>query len=107
MNETTGPGDNAPSTTPDDGIQAEYDWSAVTPSTAVIETLAVALDRDPTKITPLYDSVDPDAVDTLVSQNRKASAAGNPTVSFLHDGHEVTVDAAGTIVVREVEATGE
>jgi hypothetical protein len=107
MNGKPGPGDDVPATTPEGEVQAEYDWSAVTPSTAVVETLAVAMDREPTKITPLYESVDPDALDTLVSQDRKASSAGNSTVSFHHDGHEVTVDAAGTIIVRLVEATGE
>lgn len=106
MNGKTWPGDDGPPTIPDGGIRAEYDWSAVTPSTAVIETLAIALDREPTKVTPLYETVDPDALDTLVSRGRKASAAVGPSVRFIHDGHEVTVDSAGTIVVRQVEPTG-
>ena len=70
---------------------------------AVIETLAIALNREPMTIDPLYDSVDPDVLDALVCSNRDGSHDGGLSVRFTHDGHDVTVNAAGTVLTRPVE----
>lgn len=95
--------DDGSPTSPDGEIRAEYDWLAVAPSTAVIETLAIALNRHPTTIDPLYGSVDPDALDVLVCPDRSGAPRGRLSVRFTHNGHDVTVDSAGTVVTRPVE----
>lgn len=89
---------------PDGEIRAEYDWSTVAPSLAVIETIAIALDREPTTIEPLFESVDPDALDRLVHSDGFSSADGGPYVRFTHVGHDVTVHAGGTVVTRPTDS---
>lgn len=81
-------------------IQAEFDWSAKAPSNAVVEAVAIASDREPTAVEPLYESVDPDALDALVGSNGTDSEDGEASVSFEHAGHVVTVHSDGSVVVR-------
>lgn len=103
MTKSRRPGDAGPPESPDAEIRAEYDWSDVPPSTAVIETLAIALNREPTMIDPLYDSVDPDALGRLVRPEGQGPPDGGLSVSFTYEGHDVTADSAGMVVVRRVE----
>lgn len=87
----------------DDGpgaIRAEFDWSTVPPSTAVVETVAIAADRDPVALEPLYDAIDPDALDALIHSRGARSTDGDATVTFGIDGYQVTIQRAGTVVVR-------
>ena len=101
---TPGPPDrpDTPSGT-DDAIRAEYDWTATTPSTAVIEKFAIASDREPTGIEPLYEVIDSDALNALVRSNGTDSVGGGTTVSFEFAGQSVTVHGGGAVVVRPVE----
>ena len=94
---------------PDDGernpdadgvIRAAFDWSSEDPTTAVVEAVAIAADREPTAIEPLYGAVDPDALDALVRSNGTAAEGADATVSFPFAGHDVTVRGDGTVVVR-------
>jgi hypothetical protein len=87
-----------------DGIvRAEYDWASTSPSTAVVETVAVALDRAATTLDPLYESVDPDALDALVRSSEPP--ARYVTVSFGFAGQQVTVHGTGEVVVRTTDRT--
>lgn len=85
---------------PDDVVRAEYDWSSVSPSTAVVETVAVAVDRDPTELDSLYDSLEPDALDALLRQDRSDRPVAKTRVSFTFAGRRVTVHSTGDVVVR-------
>lgn len=87
----------------DDGrIRAECDWSSQSPSMAVIETVAIAANAEPTTIEPLYDSVDLDALDALVQLNGRDSKKSDVTVTFTHGGHEVHVRSEGVVIVCPV-----
>lgn len=81
-------------------IRDEYEWSSTAPSTAIIEALAIATDCKPQELDPLYDSVDPDAVNTLVRSNASKSTDSISTISFTHAGHDVTIHSDGELVVR-------
>ena len=81
-------------------VRARFEWSSTTPSTAVIETVAAATGRDPMTIESLYERVDPDALDALVSPSGSASGNGNVTVSFSFADRSVTVHRNGEVVVR-------
>ena len=85
-------------------IRADYDWTAIPPSTAVIETVAVALDQEPTEITPLYDVIDPDALNTLIRSSDPDSVDDELTVTFPIAGQSVTVHGRGTVTIRPAEA---
>lgn len=65
------------------------------PSIAVVETVAVATNREATGLPPLYDTVDVDSLDALMR-----SANGGPgtvSVSFRYADVDVTVDSTGDI----------
>lgn len=79
-------------------IRHEWDRSEL-PSTAVIDAVAAATNRDPTTMSQLYDYVDPDALDSLMTPQNDGST--NPvTVSFMYDGVAVRVDSRGWVAVQ-------
>lgn len=83
-------------------ISHRYDWTDTDPSTAVVETLAVAINREPLNTDPLYESVDPDALNALFDPG-----AGGTTpdlrVSFQYQDFLVAVSASGTISITPLE----
>lgn len=70
-------------------------------STAVVLAVARASGTDPMELPPLYDHVDPDALDALVAHNTERSAQTNLAITFLFTGYEVTIRADGEIIVSE------
>ncbi|MFC5969874.1 HalOD1 output domain-containing protein [Halomarina salina] len=61
------------------------------PSTGIVGAVASAEGVPPRTLEPLYDTVDPDALDALV-------ADPNPVhVQFEYEGHIVTVDCGGRV----------
>ena len=65
---------------------------------AVIATLAEAMDADPTEMDPLHSTVDPDALDALVSDRNGTS--GDIHVTFTHEDRTITVYSRGTVTVN-------
>lgn len=57
----------------------------------VIQKVATTTNSDALELPPLYDAIDPDALDALVEE----MSAGK--VSFPYAGHEVTIRSDGTI----------
>lgn len=84
---------------PDGTLRSEYDWSSISPSTAVVESVAEAVDRETTDLDSLYDSLDPDALDALVGADRTPRDRADTTVSFTFAGRRVTVHSSGEVVV--------
>lgn len=71
----------------------ELSTSSVTPSQAVVEAVAATTGVDPLALEPpLYDVVDPEALDTLLE-------SGGTAVSFEYDGHAVRVEETGRVYV--------
>lgn len=72
------------------------------PTEAVIQAVADASGRTPIETVedapPLYESVDPDALDALLGTDRSASLT---SVRFVYDGYVVTVDNTGAVTVVE------
>jgi len=62
-----------------------------TVSERVIRTVAEATDTDPAALPPLYESVDPDALNELVE------SMSDGEVSFEHADCEITVDSDGGV----------
>lgn len=81
-------------------VRGQYDWSTTPPAMAVIETVAVAVDRSPADLNPLYDSVDPEALNALV---RSSSTGEGVVVSLSFAGQTVIVDSRGEVIVRDGE----
>lgn len=75
----------------------KFDWTDISPSLAVIETIAEAADCDPIKLEPLFETIDPDALDRVMRGNGTDPHERNLTVSFLYNGYEVTVQSKGVV----------
>lgn len=78
--------------------RSEYDWADIHPTTAIIETVARSLDRDPIELTQLSDVIDTDAVDKIL-MNGRPSRKGDVSMSFTYEGHEVTAKSSGLVTV--------
>lgn len=72
-----------------------------TPSEAVVDAVAEAEGADPTTLPPLFDAVDPDALDSLFETTSVAPAASTAQVTFSYAGYEVTVEADGAVDLAE------
>lgn len=83
-------------------IRVEYHRTDITPSLAVVEAIADLAGVEPTALADeagivLYDHVDPDALDALVTGSRDVD------VSFTVAGYDVTVDDTDVVVSQSTE----
>ena len=67
------------------------------PSEAVVMAVAALTNTDPTELKPLYDAVDPDALDALFRHAASRERHTNHRVSFLYHGFDVRVRSDGAI----------
>lgn len=95
MNSSKGTAGAAHTTSHPCDVQAEYEWDDIRPSTAIISSVAVALNRRPRDLEPLYSAIDPDDLDALFS----AAAGDALLVTFEYCGLDVTVTASGDVIV--------
>jgi len=61
----------------------------------VVERVATVTNREATKLPPLYDTIDPDILDAVVSS--VAENSSSLTVQFAYAGQQVTVNGEGTV----------
>lgn len=89
-----------------DSVRREYDWTETTPSTAVLDAVAVASGTDPTTFPPLYSCVDSDALDSLLVPGDATGFTSSVEISFSYAGHEVLVRSDGVVVVDPPTTSG-
>ena len=82
---------------PAETLRTGYDWSAITPSMAVIEVVSDVSGKNPTDLEPLYFSVDPGALDRLVQGNGVNADIQKLSVSFTFTGYAITVWSHGIV----------
>lgn len=83
---------------PDDGERA---------SEAVVTAVATLDGTSPVELDPLYDVVEPDALDALITHARRTDATGTHELRFSYEGYDVDVSSDGRIRVQlESAATG-
>ena len=75
------------------------DWHDDRPSTAVVAAVADAENASAADLPPLYDSVDPDALDEFVAND----GANSRKVEFEFAGYEIVVEGDGTLSVEPAE----
>ena len=75
----------------------EFDWTEIAPSTAVIELIAEESGQDPTELEPLYDSVDPDALEQLIRGNGANQHDNTVSVSFAYNEYAVVIQSGGLV----------
>jgi len=69
-------------------------------SERVVQAVATTSNADPLELPPLYDAVDPDALDALVT------GIADGKVTFTYAGYEVTLTSDGAVTTEEIAATG-
>ncbi|WP_226038991.1 HalOD1 output domain-containing protein [Natrinema sp. DC36] len=81
---------------------ARYDWTANDdPSISIVRTVAAVTGTEPTEMRPLYEVVDPEAMNRLLT---RAGARTRPIrLSFRFENCAVTVHADGRVIVAPCE----
>ncbi|MDS0221985.1 hypothetical protein NDI54_11570 [Haloarcula sp. S1AR25-5A] len=92
--------DNRSGRAPDstDLLHAEFDWNVISPSLAVVQTVAIAADRKAIELPPLIETVDPDALDELFESPTKPDSS--ISLSFRLGDYAVTVTEYGDVYVH-------
>ena len=76
---------------------AQYDIADGQPITAaVVDAVATTAGTDPIELPPLYDSVDPDALDTLFERQREGT---DLEIAFSYTGYRVVIEDGERITV--------
>lgn len=70
-------------------------------SKEVIRVLSEKTGIDPVELSPLYESVDPDALDALFTPDSREPVLG--TATFEHADHEVTISYDGEVVITATQ----
>lgn len=68
-------------------------------SHAVVNAVATAEERDPTTLPPLYNAIDPDALDALFAD--RGDQLGR--IAFRYHGYDVAVSENGHVVLDSIE----
>lgn len=86
-----------------DGIERKtyqivHDWRDDTPlSATIVTTISSVRDKPVTDLPPLYDTIDPDALDVLFQPSQGGCSRNEGELSFPFDEVSVTVHASGEI----------
>lgn len=70
------------------------------PSLTVIDRIAALEETDPVELPPLYDAIDPEALDSLVDPPATDDSRTASTVRFAYCGYDVRVRSDGEIMVE-------
>lgn len=82
-----------------DGSTDQDGWNRYErPSVAIVEALAEATGREPTALPSLHHSVDPDALDTLLTGGTRRGEQIH--LSFTYDGVLISVGSDGDLSIR-------
>ncbi|MCU4971408.1 hypothetical protein OB955_01460 [Halobacteria archaeon AArc-m2/3/4] len=75
------------------------------PSLTVIDRVAELEGEDPVDLTPpLYDAIDPEALDSLFQSSRFERAETVETVQFTYLGYDVRVQSGGEVIVADTDS---
>lgn len=74
-------------------------------STDVVTAVAEARDVEPTELPPLYDVIDPDALDGIFRSQFGGQSLGEGRITFTLAGCEVVVESDGGVTATPFEAT--
>lgn len=83
----------------DCAFRSRFDWSESSPTEAVIETVAVVTDQEPTDLPHLHAHIDPGALNAILEPGRGTVEDGEVSVTFPYGNTGVTVSSDGEVVV--------
>lgn len=71
---------------------------AETPVQTVIDAVSTAENIDPCRLPPLYEAIDPNALNALFAGRERT----NGTVVFHYNGYRITVTSDDTVTMEEI-----
>lgn len=81
---------------PDQDLLVSFDWTAFdSPSSALVDVIAEELTVDPMDLDPLYQRVDPDALNSLFEPRNGRRPLPGTSVEFTYADFRVRVNASG------------
>jgi hypothetical protein len=100
VNSEETPGTVGPAKRDPAAYDVRADWVAGGgPVVTVVEAVATATDRTPEGLAPITETVDPDAVDRLLTDARGSGGRETTQVSFRFEGCSVVADSRGRVLV--------
>jgi len=83
-----------------DSYHFHHDWDAIEPLSYTVVQLILALtDEELDSVTPLWESIDPDALDDILRPNRPTNHH-HDRLTFTHERCRVTVKRNGHVSVH-------
>ena len=80
----------------DQTLVESFDWTtANTPSEAIVDVVSNVADVAPTDLPPLFESLDPDALDTLLTRTSDSRVPNETRIEFPFYQHRVVVKGNG------------
>ena len=73
------------------------------PSIQIINAVSDAADCPLEELEPLYDAIDPDALDRLYTPTYHGDVRSDGEVIFSYAGYQVVVDSSGTVELTPIE----
>ncbi|MDF9747252.1 HalOD1 output domain-containing protein [Natrinema salsiterrestre] len=74
-------------------------------SEAIVHAVAAVGGAAPSELSPLYDVVEPDALDSFIDHARRVGDAGTHQVWFTYEGFDVGVRSDGELRLRDAATT--
>lgn len=83
-----------------DMYRATFNTTASKPSVAVVKALANVCGEHPAELAPLYESIDPNALDQFLMTPAGGQHDGDRKAAFTFQNHSVTLLSCGLIKVQ-------
>ncbi|GAA0238478.1 HalOD1 output domain-containing protein [Haladaptatus pallidirubidus] len=87
----------------DSYTQTNRDLSRLPPSIQVINGVADAAGCSVDELAPLYEVVNPDALDRLYAPTYRGNMRSSGEVTFSYAGYHIAVDDSGTVDISPTE----
>ena len=86
-----------------DTYRVSFDATSHSLNESIISTVAAVSGTEPMELPPLYDVLDPDALEALIELNAARPAESDIHVTFTFNGYTVTVHTYGIIAVQPAD----
>lgn len=73
----------------------------------IIEAVADAADTSPHELPPLYEVVDPEALNHLFASNYEGETRAAGQVTLVYAGYEIVVHSSGDVTISPLDAAGD
>lgn len=84
---------------------ASFDWTTFdSPSTAVVTTVASEAEVDPVAIDPIYEAIDPDSLDQLLTSTSYSHSSPHGSIEFAYHDYWVVVKPNGRGYIHDLDS---